>query len=152
MTDEYERELDHALSEKGVFGGMTGLVTLGAFASLRFQPGTRFSTSLTLSYADFFRSLDSQKMFDYTILRSSKEFQFNRYLSLRAIAEYNFFRRQLTTDILAAFTYIPGTVIYLGYGGNYEKVRFQEGEYVPGQRLIETERGFFFKASFLWRL
>jgi len=121
-------------------------------ASVRYQPGPQFTTTFSLTYADFFRSLDGEKIFDYTILRSRNEFQFNRYLSLRAIVEYNNYRKVLSTDCLAAFSYIPGTVIYLGYGGFYEKTRWQNGEYVPDQYLHETERGFFFKASYLWRL
>lgn len=121
-------------------------------ASLRYQPGPQFTTSVSFTYADFFKKMDSQKIFDYTILRSSNEFQFNRYLSLRAIVEYNSYRKQLLTDCLAAFTYIPGTVIYLGYGGFYEKSQWNETEYQPDHRLHEMERGFFFKASYLWRL
>lgn len=120
--------------------------------TLRYQPGARFTTSLSANFADFRRSLDGVKDFDYTIFRSRNEFQFNRYFSLRAIVEYNTFRRRLATDCLAAFTYIPGTVIYLGYGGFYEKTRWEEGEYIPVHRLQEMERGFFFKASYLWRL
>ncbi len=121
-------------------------------ASIRYQPGSQFSSTLSFSFADFIRSLDGKKEFDYTILRSRNEFQFNRYLSLRAIVEYNSYRKRLFTDCLAAFTYIPGTVIYLGYGGIYEKTRWLDGEYLPDHRFHETERGFFFKASYLWRL
>jgi hypothetical protein len=121
-------------------------------ATLRYQPGPQFTSILSLTFADFFRTLTRVKDFDYTILRSRNEFQFNRYLSLRAIVEYNTYRKRLATDCLAAFTYIPGTVIYLGYGGFYEKTRWEDGEYVPDQRLQEMERGFFFKASYLWRL
>jgi hypothetical protein len=56
------------------------------------------------------------------------------------------------TDFLASFTYIPGTVIHLGYGSLYEKSEWQDGDYVNADRFMETKRGFFFKASYLWRL
>ena len=55
------------------------------------------------------------------------------------------------TDLLASFTYIPGTVIHLGYGSLYEKIRWEEGRYDPSDRFLETQRGLFFKASYLWR-
>jgi hypothetical protein len=56
------------------------------------------------------------------------------------------------TDFLASFTYIPGTVIHVGYGSLFEKLGWREDEYVPSDRFMETKRGFFFKASYLWRL
>ncbi len=66
--------------------------------------------------------------------------------------EYNSFWKRLMTDFLASFTYIPGTVIYLGYGSLYEKIEWRDGDYVNADRFLETKRGFFFKASYLWRL
>jgi hypothetical protein len=56
------------------------------------------------------------------------------------------------TDLLASFTYIPGTVIHVGYGSLYERIKWEAGEYTSADRFLETKRGFFFKASFLWRL
>jgi len=71
---------------------------------------------------------------------------------IRRIAEYNSFRKRLMTDFLASFTYIPGTVVHFGYGSLYEKIEWRNGEYVSSNRFLETKRGLFFKASFLWRL
>lgn len=56
------------------------------------------------------------------------------------------------TDLLASFTYIPGTVIHVGYGSLYEKLESTGSEYVSSDRFLETKRRFFFKASFLWRI
>jgi hypothetical protein len=75
-----------------------------------------------------------------------------RYLFLRGIAEYNSFRKQLVTDLLASFTYIPGTVFHVGYGSLYEKVEWRDDGFVPGRDLLETRRGVFVKASYLWRM
>ena len=57
----------------------------------------------------------------------------------------------MTTDFLASFTYIPGTVVHLGYGSMYEKVRWNQAEYVEDDKFDEMVRGFFFKASYLFR-
>jgi hypothetical protein len=121
-------------------------------ASLTFLPLGQLHLELSLLYSDFTRKSDTRKEFDYTILRSKNTFQVNKYLFFRAIVEYNSFRKQLLTDLLASFTYIPGTVIHIGYGSLYEKLRWMEGAYRPADTFMEMRRGFFFKASYLWRL
>jgi hypothetical protein len=120
--------------------------------SITFLPLGQLHLELSLLYSDFTRKGDSNREFDYTIFRSKNTFQVNKYLFFRAIVEYNSFRKQLMTDFLASFTYIPGTVIHIGYGSLYEKIRWEEGDYRPSDNFLETRRGFFFKASYLWRL
>ena len=120
----------------------------GAFV---FQPTDKLNFMLSLVYIDFFRDSDKEKLYDYTLLRSRNTFQVNKYLFLRAIVEYNFFRDRLTADLLASFTYIPGTVIHVGYGSAYEKLDWNGQNYIESERFLETKRGFFFKFSYLWR-
>lgn len=123
------------------------------FVSLvTFLPTQKLHLELSLVYSDFFRKSDSTKEYDYAIIRSKNTFQVNKYLFFRAIVEYNSFRKRMMTDFLASFTYIPGTVIHIGYGSLYEKIRWEEGDYRPSDNFLETQRGFFFKASYLWRL
>jgi hypothetical protein len=123
-----------------------------AVAELMYQPSEKINWTLDCSYADLFREAGSEKIYDYTIVRNRLTYQVNNYLFFRGIVEYNAYRKQLLTDFLASFTYIPGTVIHVGYGSLYEKIRWENGAYVPGRELLETRRGFFFKASYLWRL
>ena len=66
---------------------------------------------------------------------------------LRGIVEYNFFRMRLTADALVSFTYIPGTVFYVGYGSDFERQEWNGGENVTSDRFRETKRGSFFKAT-----
>jgi hypothetical protein len=120
--------------------------------SATYLPSEKLNFGLILTYSDFIRSADGAKEYDYAIIRSENTYQVNKYLFVRAIAEYNSFRKQWMTDFLASFTYIPGTVIHIGYGSLYEKLEWGEGGYVPSDRFLETKRGFFFKASYLWRL
>ena len=122
------------------------------FSSLTFLPTENLHLELSLAFSDFIRESDSQKEYDYTIVRSKNTFQVNRYLFFRAIVEYNSFRKRLMTDFLASFTYIPGTVLHVGYGSLYEKIQWEAGDYRPSTRFLETRRGFFFKASYLWRI
>jgi hypothetical protein len=123
-----------------------------AAASLTYQPSEKISWALDFTYSDLFREAGSEKIYDYTIIRNRLTYQVNKYLFFRGIVEYNAYRQQLLTDFLASFTYIPGTVIHVGYGSLYEKLRWEDGAYAPARDLLETRRGFFFKASYLWRL
>ena len=123
-----------------------------ASLSLEYQPTEKFTTSLDLTYADFYREPDGKKEYDYAILRSRTTFQVNKYLFFRGIAEYNGFWKRLLLDFLASFTYIPGTVVHVGYGSTLEKSRWNGQEYIPALRFMETRRAFFFKLSYLWRL
>ena len=118
---------------------------------LLFQPFDKLSTSLGVSYYDFYRSSDKEKIYDYTIWRNRTTFQVNRFLFFRAIVEYNNYYKKISADFLASFTYIPGTVIYVGYGSINEKTRWQDDGYVPADDYLQTRKSFFFKASYLWR-
>ena len=120
---------------------------------LLFQPFDKLSTSLGISYYDFFRSGDGEKIYDYTIWRNRTTFQVNRFLFFRGIIEYNHYWKRIGADLLASFTYIPGTVIYVGYGSIYEKLRWnhEDRDYFPADDYLQTRKSFFFKASYLWR-
>lgn len=121
-------------------------------ATAIYQPSEKFHLEIDLSFSDFTRSNNGVREYDYTILRSMNTYQLNKYLFLRAIVEYNSFWKRMVTDFLASFTYIPGTVIHLGYGAAYEKTAWTDGSYMDSNRFLETRRSFFFKAGYLWRL
>jgi len=123
-----------------------------ALATLGYQPSENFNWTLNLTYSDLFRESSGEKIYDYTIVRNRLIYQVNKYLFFRAIVEYNYYHRQLLTDFLASFLYIPGTVIQLGYGSLFNRIRWEDGAYVNADRFLETQRGIFFKASYLWRL
>jgi len=116
-----------------------------------FQPTDHFRLELNYTYSDLFRDDDGAKVFKYHITRSKNTYQINKYLFLRAIVEYDSYNRDLVSDFLASFTYIPGTVIHVGYGSMYEKTRWNGREYIENNEFLETKRGFFFKTSYLWR-
>jgi hypothetical protein len=122
-----------------------------ASLAIKYLPSEKLHLSLSLIYSDFYRDSDSLKEYDYTIIRSKNTYQVNKYLFFRGIIEYNSFWKRLITDFLASFTYIPGTVVHIGYGSLYEKIEWLDGEYRNAPNFLETKRGFFFKASYLWR-
>ncbi|OGU61886.1 MAG: hypothetical protein A2V66_13525, partial [Ignavibacteria bacterium RBG_13_36_8] len=121
-------------------------------ANLIYEPSDQFHAEANFIFNDFYRKSDDEKIYDYPLARIKLTYQMNKYLFFRGIVEYNEYKKQLLTDFLASFTYIPGTVIHLGYGSMYEKLEWQQDQYVGGRNFMETKRGFFFKASYLWRL
>jgi len=123
-----------------------------AVASLVYQPSEKIDWALDFTYSDLFRGANSEKIYDYTIIRNRLTYQVNKYLFFRGVVEYNSYRKQILTDLLASFTYIPGTVLQLGYGSLYHKIRWQDEVYIDSDRFLESRRGLFFKASYLWRL
>ncbi len=119
--------------------------------NLTYQPSDKINAFFSATYSDFYREDDS-KVYDVTILRGRLTYQINKYLFFRGIVEHNDLRKRLLTDFLASFTYIPGTVLHLGYGSLYEKIKFENDRYVASEDFNETQRGFFAKASYLWRM
>ncbi len=122
-----------------------------ASISVALLPSEKFHIDLSLTYSDFIRKSTQEREYDYLISRGKITYQTNKYLFFRAVLEHNSFRETLLTDFLASFTYIPGTVIHLGYRSLYERIWWEEGRYDPTDRFQETQRGLFFKASYLWR-
>ena len=120
---------------------------------LIYQPIEQLDLQLSLNYVDFYRTLDREKIYDYLIVRSRNTFQLNKYLFVRGILEYNDFYKRMTLDGLVSFTYIPGTVVHVGYGSALEKQEWDESlpGFVPSNHFHEMQRGFFFKVSYLYR-
>ncbi|PKP31413.1 MAG: hypothetical protein CVU00_12720 [Bacteroidetes bacterium HGW-Bacteroidetes-17] len=121
---------------------------------ITYQPSEKITADYSLSYANFKSDLDHALLYDYSIHRLKLTYQLNKYLLFRGITEYNSYRKELLTDFLASFTYIPGTVIHLGYGSVYDKLEWDHvnSRYDESERFIEFRRGFFFKVSYLWRI
>jgi hypothetical protein len=122
-----------------------------ATAGLTYQPSDKIRSDLNFTYVDFNRESDGEQIYDYPIYWSRLTYQLNRYLFFRGILEYNEYRKELLTDFLASFTYIPGTVVHIGFGSLRDRVRWEQGSYVDGDEFLETKRSFFFKMSYLWQ-
>jgi len=118
---------------------------------IEYQPMAKLNFGLSLSFSDFYLDEDRTKLFDYYIIRSRNIFQVNKYLFLRAIFEYNSNQDRLTVDTLVSFTYIPGTVIHLGYGSALEKIQWDGERYTDSLDFFQSKQGLFFKVSYLWR-
>ncbi len=125
-----------------------------ATVNMTLQAGENIESSTSFIFSNFYRDSDSQLIYEYPILRERLTYQFNKYLFLRGVIEYNKYKRQFLTDLLVSFTYVPGTVIHLGYGSLYLRTAWNEHEnrYVDNENFLQSQRGFFFKMSYLWRM
>ncbi|MFB0517264.1 MAG: DUF5916 domain-containing protein [Candidatus Neomarinimicrobiota bacterium] len=140
-------------------------------AFLNFQPTESFSSEFVTVRQVFTSRKDNLELYDYQIYRNKTTYQLNKYLFIRGILDYTYVKyrdyhikfpeagevpdeKGLTAEFLAGFTYIPGTVIYLGYGSRLENLAYDEVEmdYLPSSQITEMKRGLFFKASYNWRI
>jgi hypothetical protein len=86
------------------------------------------------------------------VLNTKTTFQIDRRLSLRAIVQYDSSRHRILTDLLGSWELRPGTVAYAGYGSLIEKQDWDGTQWLPGKgSYLTTNRGFFFKASYIHR-
>lgn len=114
------------------------------------QPSAKFNQFFSFYHIDFDK--DKKDIYDVNITYSRTTYQFNKYFFIRAIVQYNSYQKKMLTDFLASFTFIPGTVLHIGYGGIYEKRRWVDDRWLYQQgSMFNMKRSFFFKASYLWR-
>jgi hypothetical protein len=122
---------------------------------LTVEPSEKLKVGFDYSYTNLYKKENHQKSYSYSvdIFNLHTTYQFNKYFFVRGNIRYDNYREKLLTDFLASFTFIPGTVVHLGYGSLYEKKEWQDNQWVPGgDDFLEMKRGLFFKASYLLRI
>lgn len=120
------------------------------YAGTTLRPTNDLNLSLNYSRSIFHRESDGEEIYDFKLYRGRLTYQINRYLYVRGIVEYDDLNRVISSDLLAGFTYIPGTVVYVGYGARHERRKYMEPEYVEANRYMMMRNGFFVKASYNW--
>ena len=120
---------------------------------LSLQPSARFNQSVSWNRVVFDRADDGTNVYTVDVLNTRTTFQITRELALRAIVQYDSSRRQVLTDLLASWELLPGTVAYAGYGSLVEKRGWDGAQWTdePPLSYRTTQRGFFFKASYIHR-
>ena len=125
--------------------------TLSASLGVDLRFGSRLSQGFNIFHEKFNRQTTGAQIYEVNILRARTTWQMNRYFFLRGLVQYDSSRDRMLTDFLASFTWIPGTVLHLGYGSIYERQTFYPAtdSWVYGHGdLTEIRRGIFFKASY----
>jgi hypothetical protein len=125
---------------------------LHSFADI--QLGDKISFYISHLYDDFHRKDNGEEVYDLNIINTKLTYQFSESLYLRSIAQWDSLREVVLTDILASFTYIPGTVVYLGYGSLHENTGWEDNQWNPSSPLAEyyqKSQSIFLKASYLFQ-
>lgn len=116
------------------------------------QPTSRMNQTVEYERVDF-RRLDTRApVYELELVNMKTTFQFTRQFFIRGIAQYDSLRERVLFDLLASFELRPGTVAYVGYGSLYERRAFVDNAWVEQEgAYLTTRRGFFLKASYLYR-
>ena len=116
------------------------------------QPGGRLSQAFTYRRQSFDRKATGEHVYDLDLIYSRTTYQFSREFFVRGIVQFDSSRYRALTDFLASYELRPGTVVYAGYGSLIERRGYADGEWIPGTGdYATTQRGLFFKASYLHR-
>jgi hypothetical protein len=122
------------------------------FAEIVLQPTPRLRQSVTYDRVEFDRASDGERIYTVNVLNGRTSFQLDRHFFLRGIVQYDSSRHRILLDFLASWELLPGTVAYAGYGSSIERQEWNGAVFTPGQGPYSTtERGFFFKASYIYR-
>ena len=142
-------------------------------ASLDLRPSDRLRISGTYQSSQFTRRVTDERSAFSRIPRIKAEYQVARPIFVRVVSQYTATRREalrdpvtgavltlasgglsqatetnmLRTDWLFSYRPNPGTVFFLGYGGN-----LSEEDPLAFRRLRRTQDGFFVKLSYLFRV
>jgi TolB-like protein len=132
----------------------------GIFMTVR--PFTRLQSRININTSNLIDPLDETEVFDVKILRALTTYQFTDRLLLRNILDYNTFRGTFGTNVLFTYRVNAGTVFFVGYDDRYQQgdLLLDSGgdpAYMRNSRflttdLLRTNRAFFTKISYLFRL
>ncbi len=118
-----------------------------------FQPNGRFAQTLSVDHVTFDRRGTGERVFTVDIVNTKTTYQFTREFFLRGIVQYDSSRHRVLTDTLASYEVRPGSVFYVGYGSLIERRAYRDGTWTTGEgEFAESQRGFFAKVSYLFRL
>ncbi len=124
------------------------------YASLSFtiQPSDRLSHRISFARDAFDRLQGGERVYTVNILNTRTTYQISKRFAARAIVQYDSSRTRILTDFLGSYELVPGTVAYAGYGALLERQTWDGQEMVRGSGdYRNTQRGLFFKVSYLYR-
>jgi hypothetical protein len=140
---------------------------MGRAAEAELGLGIRPTPRLRVDQAVIHSRLDTDagaRVFTERLWRTKLNYQFSRFLSLRAIVDYEaeyadttLFddderARQWGADLLITYLVNPGTALYVGYTDRYENLSIFEGNVERTRSpTLSVGRQVFVKLSYLWR-
>ena len=131
--------------------------SLFSFFGFELQPNQHITQSVEGNVSRLDRDSTGERIYDVMVLNSRTTYQFDKHFLVRFIANYDSSAHRVLTDFLASYEFVPGTVVHAGYGSLFERgpANAMANDANSPVRLEEnyraTNRGFFFKASYLRR-
>ncbi len=131
--------------------------SLFSFFGFTLQPNQHITQNFEGNVSWLERESTGERIYDVTVLNSKTTYQFDKHFLVRFLAQYDSSEHRVLTDLLASYEFVPGTVVHAGYGSLYERgpsERFPNDANGPvrlEEKYRATNRGFFFKASYLRR-
>jgi hypothetical protein len=120
--------------------------------NLTLQPDSRLNQGISMARDVFDRLAGGPRVYAVNILNSRTNYQISKRFAVRAIAQFDSSRRRVLTDFLGSYELIPGTVAYAGYGSLFEQRSWDGEQWHSGSgNYLNTQRGLFFKVSYLYR-
>jgi hypothetical protein len=142
---------------------------LGRAAEAEVNATLRPTSQLRVDQAAIHSRLNTNsgaRVFTERLLRTKVNYQFNRFLSLRAIVDYESQignpsladlgdERRWGADLLLTYLLNPGTALYVGYTDRYENLALLGGPPPTVERSrkadLSVARQLFVKLNYLWR-
>lgn len=127
---------------------MGGAMNLGV--NLTVKPTSRMTIFSNLNHSRLRNRTTDENYFSGYIARTRVNYQFTRKLLTRVIVQYNDFAERLEVDPLLTYRVSPFTVFHVGSTHRFQDFPGDLGE----QAMIfqQTERQFFFKLQYLFRM
>ena len=125
--------------------------SLSIESGVSFQPKNELRMSLDYTKSRLRRNDTRLLAFDENIFSFRSNYQFTRFIFLRARADYDTLASNVRGQLLFGYTPNPGTAFYVGYNDDISRNGFNPftGQLEPGFRL--NGHTFFIKASYLIR-
>jgi hypothetical protein len=122
------------------------------YLSLTVQPNSRLNQLISFTRDAFDRLSNGERVYTVNIVNTRTSYQITKSFSVRAIAQYDSSRTRILTDFLGSYELMPGTVAYAGYGALFERRSWDGQQFLSGAGdYLITQRGLFFKVSYLYR-
>jgi hypothetical protein len=115
---------------------------------LELKPLDRLNIRTGYDYSDLAKTKGGEMLYAGYVINSSLNFQFNKWFSMRAVIQYDEFSDAIHFDPLISYKWNPFTVFYLGSTHTFNYYDYADA---PSKRK-ESERQFFVKFQYLWRM
>jgi hypothetical protein len=115
---------------------------------LTIKPVNNLTLENTYNYYELSKQKGGEKLYAGYIFRNKTSFQFTRNFFLRLVVQYDSFDKRFDIDPLFSYKWNPFTIFYIG--STHDLADY--GNSPNRSRLVETNRQFFAKFQYLFKL